>query len=176
MKRMGLLVGCVVLACWGGGVRGAPALPRGGMVLDDTPLVDFKVDPARAVGVGSNLVVRTTMKFGYAYANEYPEIPAGKTVGVAACRFGQAKASYHVLAKDPVAATNRWTDTGIAADTQHDVPVEVTVSRGKAGRPAIRYRFGESGAFGPVEVVAEGRLRSVGFAGAGEVGELSVSE
>ena len=81
----------------GGGVRGAPALPRGGtvlglvqkdgrMVLDDTPLVDFKVNPARAVGVGSNLVVRTTMKFGYAYANEHPEIPAGKA-GRAAIRY-----------------------------------------------------------------------------------------
>ena len=113
---------------------------------------------AKAADTRTNLTVRTVLRFSEPAADGFPEVQPDQKMAATVCTFG-GEARYCVLARDSEAspATNRWVDTGLAATTDRDVALVVTIVKNAQGVTTAEYGFdGET--YGPVEAVAEGEM------------------
>lgn len=197
MKRIVIALGCAMLLCGGGraaetgwfdGNVGGTAtggswtdpLPDGIELTADRYVLDepegafaFTATEAKETDVYTNLIVRTTVKFGSVYEDCTPEIQMDQNMAMAVCSFNAKPATYWVLAKDAGASptANHWVNTEIAAKEDEDVEIVVTVTKDGQGTK-VEYEF-DGVKLGPVEVVAAGEIRAVGYAGSGEVAALT---
>lgn len=191
MKQLVIALGCAILQCGGaiaaesswfnGNIGGAATggswgtVPTDGSVtltsnryvLDEPEeAFAFTATEAKAAGVYTNLIVRTTAKFGCAYeADCMPEIPAGQKVAIAAISSGNAAATYYVY------DGSKWVDTAITAVLDEDVAVVVTVTK-DGSVTKVAFAFGNA-TYGPISVVSGGEIQNVGYAGSGEVAALT---
>lgn len=191
MKRMVTVIalGCAMLLCGGGiaaetpwfdGVIGGTAtggswtdpLPDGVELTADRYVLDepegafaFTATEAKEAGVYTNLIVRTTARFGSVYEDCTPELSAEQKMAIAVCSSGGAAATYRAYDGE------KWIDTKVTAKLDEDVAVVVTVTRDGQGTK-VELAFGNA-TYGPIPVVSGGEIKHVGYAGSGEVAALT---
>ena len=142
------------------------------VVADPDEALAFTASESKAAGVYTNLIVRFSARFAYAYDGGFPELPDNSKLAVAVCSRSAANTNYCVLAKDPGGSTNAWVDTGIPAVLDRDVAVVVTVATNGVGGVAVKYDF-DSTSFGPKDIIADGPIGSFMCKGEGELAAIS---
>ena len=115
------------------------------------------------------LFYKTKAKFRYSYASEedLPAVDPDAKAGAVVCNN-----KFYVLGKNSGGSVNEWQDTGIAADTNELVAIEMALTNGTDG-VCVNYKFGTSNYSSPIANGANAALQTVSYAGCGKIETLN---